>query len=51
LNDDAFQQRSFLLHVYRFRRRERDCDAGASMLISVLFFVLLAVALLAIYGK
>jgi len=51
LNDDAFEQRSFLARVSWFRCRKRDCDAGALMLISVLFFVLLAVALLAIYGK
>jgi len=51
LNDDVFQQRSPLAHVSRFRCRERDCDAGALMLTSLLFFVLLAVAFLAIYGK
>jgi hypothetical protein len=51
LNDDAFQQGSFLACVPRFHYRKRDCDAGALMLMSVLFFVLIAVALLAIYGK
>jgi len=34
-----------------FIAAERDCDPGALMLTSLLFFVLLAVAFVAIYGK